>query len=136
MVDAVTSEYVYSGKRRKVLHLTNISDSTGESAVVKADISGLTFDSGSGAMVAPTYTTVDMIDYNIQGFTSVRLLWDHTTDDEIATLPAGSGCIDWNAYGGKKDPRSDGGTGDIILTTAGAVSGATYDITIYFRPKA
>jgi hypothetical protein len=132
MVDAVTSEYIFNGRRRKTLHLTNISDGTGEAAVVKADISALTFDRGT----VPTGSAVDMIDYNIQGFTSVRLLWDHTTDDEIATLPAGQGCIDWNAYGGKADPRSAGGTGDIVLTTAGAVSGATYDITIYFRPKA
>ena len=128
MVDSVTSEYIYNGKKRKVLHLTNISDSTGESAVAKADISTLTFHLGT----VPTYTTVQMIDYNIQGFTSVRLLWDHTTDDEIATLPAGQGCIDWYAFGGKTDPRTTGGTGDIVLTTAGAASGATYDITIYF----
>lgn len=130
MADAVTSEYVFSGRRRKVLHLTNISDSTGESAVVKADISGLSFGG-----VVPTYTTIDMIDYNIQGMASVRLLWDHTTDDEIATLPNGQGTIDFNAIGGKTDPRSTGGTGDIILTTNGQASGGTYDITIYFRGK-
>lgn len=132
MADAVTTEYIYNGKKRKVLHLTNICDGTGESAVAKADISTLTFNRGE----VPTYSTVDMIDYNIQGFTSVRLLWDHTTDDEIATLPAGQGCIDWYAYGGKTDPRTSGDTGDIKLTTAGNTSGATYDITIYFRPKA
>lgn len=132
MADAVTSEYVFSGRRRKVLHLTNISDGTGESAVVKADISTLTFNGN----VVPSYTTVDMIDYNIQGMSSVRLLWDHTTDDEIAVLPTGTGTIDFNAIGGKTDPRSTGGTGDIVLTTNGQVSGGTYDITIYFRPKA
>ena len=133
MVDAVTAEYLYSGQRRKVLHLTNISDASGESGVIKADISTLTFNNG----VVPTYTAVDMIDYNIQGFTSIRLFWDHTTDDEISILPAGGhGVIDWNAVGGKTDPRTAGGTGDILLTTAGAVAGATYDITIYFRPKA
>lgn len=131
MADAVTTEYVYNGRRRKVLHLTNISDSTGESAVVKADISALTFGG-----VVPTYTSIDMIDYNIQGMASVRLFWDHTTDDEIAILPAGQGTIDWNAIGGKTDPRTTGGTGDIVLTTNGQASGGTYNITIYFRPKA
>ena len=131
MVDTVTTEYIYSGKRRKMLHLTNISDGTGESAVIKADISALTFNLGE----APTGTAVDMIDYNIQGMSSVRLYWDHTTDDEIAILPTGVGTIDWNALGGKADPRTSGGTGDILLTTNGQVSGGTYDITIYFRPK-
>ena len=133
MADAVTAEYIYNGQRRKVLHLTNISDGTGESAVIKADISTLTF-AGNGTV--PTYTAVDMIDYNIQGMASVRLLWDHTTDDEIATLPTGVGTIHFEAVGGKVDPRTTGGAGDIVLTTNGQVSGGTYDITIYFRPKA
>jgi hypothetical protein len=132
MTDTVTAEYVYNGRRRKVLHLTNIRDGTGESAVVKADISELTFGNGE----VPSYTTIDMIDYQIQGMASVRLFWDHTTDDEIAILPAGQGTIDFNAIGGKTDPRSTGGTGDILLTTNGQESGGTYDLVIYFRPKA
>jgi len=132
MADTVTSEYIYDGERRKIIHLTNSSDGTGESAVAKVDLSAITFDHG----VTPTGSAVDGIEYNIQGFTSVSLDWDHTANDEIAILPTGSGFIDWNALGGKADPRSAGGTGDILLTTAGAVSGATYDITIYLRPKA
>lgn len=132
MADTVTTEYIFSGRRRKIIHLTGISDGTGESGVAKVDISALTFN-GS---VVPTYTTIDMIDFAIQGYTSIRLFWDHTTDDEIAILPAGVGTIHWSALGGKTDPRSSGGTGDILLTTAGHVSGATYDITLYFRPKA
>lgn len=133
MTDTVTAEYLFNGVKRKVLHLTNISDSTGESGVVKADISALTI--GSRPAVTPTGSVVDMIDYNIQGMSSVRLYWDHTTDDEIAILPAGNGTIDWNAVGGKADPRTSGGTGDILLTTNGQINGGTYDITIYFRPK-
>jgi len=132
MADTVTSEYVFDGERRKILHMTNISDGTGESGVVKVDLSNITFNHGT----VPTASAVDLIDYNIQGFASVRLYWDHTTDDEVAILPAGSGCLDWNALGGKVDPRSSGGTGDIILTTNGGASGATYDITVYLRPKA
>lgn len=132
MADTVTAEYIYNGKRRKILNLTGISDGTGEVSVAKADISTLTFYDG---VAVPTYTAVDMIDFAIQGFTSVRLFWDHTTDDEIAILPAGVGTVDWNALGGKVDPRTTGGTGDILLTSVGAVAGATYNITIYFRPK-
>jgi hypothetical protein len=114
------------------VHLTNISDGTGESGVVKVDLSAITFNNG----VVPTGSAVDLIDYNIQGFASVRLYWDHTTDDEIAILPAGTGTIDWYAHGGKTDPRTTGGTGDVLLTTNGGASGATYDITIHLRPKA
>lgn len=132
MADAVTVRYVYAGKRRHILNCQNISDGTGESAVIKADISTLTVANG---IQVPTYTAIDMIDYNIQGFASVRLLWDHTTDDLAAVLPAGVGTIHWWAEGGLVDPKSSGGTGDILLTTNGGASGSTYDITIFFRGK-
>jgi hypothetical protein len=35
--------------------------------------------------------------------------------------------------GVKADPRSSGGTGDLLLTTNGAVNGGTYDITLAVR---
>lgn len=133
MADTVTTEYVYSGYRRKLLHLTNVSDGTGESGVVKIDVSALTF---STQALVPTYVTVDWVAYNIQGMNSVRLYFDANTDDELAILPAGNGEIDFAAYGGKTDPKTTGTTGDVKLTTQGAVSGGTYDITIAFRPKA
>ena len=131
MADAVTSEYVYSGHRRKLLHLTNISDGTGESGVVKIDVSALTFNFGQ----VPTHVAIDMIEYDVQGMSSVRLFFDANTDDEAAIIPTGSGVIDFYPYGGKTDPRSTGTTGDVKLTTNGQVSGGTYDIRISFRPK-
>lgn len=130
MADAVTARTTYSG-RYVVRHLTNISDSTGESAVIKADVSTFTTRAG----VPATYFTVDKIVYDIQGFDGVRLYFDATTDDELALI-SGSGELDWSAFGGITDPKSAGTTGDIKLTTAGAASGATYDITLYLRPKA
>jgi hypothetical protein len=129
--DTVDTKVIHNG-RRYAVHCTNVSDSTGESAVAKIDISTLTNPNGKVC----TSFTIDRIEYNIQGFTSVRLFWDHTTDDEIAVLPAGAGVLDWSVLGGKADPASSGGTGDVLLTTAGAVSGATYDLTIIGRPKA
>ena len=131
MADTVTSEYVYDGERRKLLHITNVSDGTGESGVVKIDVSALTYDFGK----TPAHVTVDMIDYDIQGFTAVRLYFDATADDELAVLPAGQGTLDFAAYGGKTDPKSTGYTGDVKLTTDGEAADATYDIRIHFRPK-
>ena len=131
MADTVDSKVIHSG-RRYCVHLTNVSDGTGEVAVVKIDISGLTDPRGAVC----TKFSIDRIEYNIQGFTSVRLFWDHTTDDELAVLPAGAGMMDWSVGGGKADPASAGGSGDILLTTAGAAANATYDITIWGRPKA
>lgn len=132
MADTVTTEIIFNGRRRKIVHLTSVSDGTGETNVVKVDLSAITFNGGE----RPTYSVVDMIDYDIGGMDSVRLYWDHTADDVIAILPPGQGTVDWNALGGKVDPRSVGGTGNIILTTNGAEIGSTYNITFYIRPKA
>lgn len=125
MADSVDSLVLQSGGKHHIVRLTNISDGTGETSVAKVDISTLVKSDGT----VPTRTRVKEIFWNIQGFTSIRLYWDHTTDDEIAML-SGSGYLDLHAVGGLLDPASTGGTGDILLTTAGAVSGATYTILL------
>ena len=131
MADTVDALVVRNSPREYVVRLTNVSDATGESAVVKIDISTLT----GPQRIAPTAVSVQEISWKIQGFTSIRLFWDHTTDDEIAIL-SGNGYISYRESGGLMDPRTTGGTGDVLLTTAGAASAATYDITIAVRLKA
>lgn len=126
MTDTVDSKVVFAGNRRYVVRLTNISDGTGEADVVKVDVSTLIGPDGT----APTYTAIEEIQWSINGFTSVRLEWDATTDDEIAVLGTGNGYFNFRSAGSLVDPRSSGTTGDILLTTAGNVAGATYDITI------
>lgn len=131
MADTVDVATVFSGAYRQVVHLTNESDGTGESAVTKINISDKTNGNGTTA----TYSTIDYIEYAVHGFNYVVLEWDHTTNDEIAVL-RGSGVIDWRDVGGYTDPKSSGGTGDVLLTTDGGADGSSYDITIHYRPKA
>jgi len=130
MTDAVSSTVIADGQRNYIIKLTNISDGTGESAVTKIDISTLTGPDGSNA---PSNFAVKSIEYDVQGFSSVRLFFDATADDEMAVL-SGQGYFD---YSGAffNDPKSTGATGDIKLTTAGAVTGATYDITLALVKK-
>jgi len=136
MANTVDVKTLFNGRRTKVFHLYGVID-TAESDVAKIDIS--TFTTPLGAVA--TYTAVDKIEFSVSGAGFVTLEWDHTTDDEIAVL-AGQGCIDWTPMGGNIDPRTTGGTGDILLSTVGAtaaISGTniiTYDITIYVRMKA
>ena len=49
MADAVTSQTIQDGARHAVLKFTNVSDGTGESAVVKVDVSALSADPMSKA---------------------------------------------------------------------------------------
>lgn len=129
MTDTVDSIVVFSGTKRRVVRLTNISDGTGESGVVKVDKSTLTGPDGT----EPSKLVVEKIEFITDGM-QVRLYWDHTTDDEIAVLN-GVGLLDWTEAGGLVDPASAGGTGDILLTTSGHTSGDSYNITLWLRLK-
>lgn len=134
MATTTTVETVFNGLRKQAVHITGIqTDLTGESAVQKVDISALT----RKGQVA-TYSTIDCIEFKVSPGMYVLLEWDHTANDEIAYL-TGHEKLDWSSIGGKTDPQSAGGTGDILLTSAGAggalAAGDGYDITIYFRPK-
>ena len=126
MADTVTSQIIANGPRYHIVHLTNISDATGENLVTKVDIS--TLDLGNG--VAPTKVSVKEIQWSIQGFTSVQLYWEHTANDTMAVLAQGNGYSEFGMLGMLSDPASAGGTGDVLLSTSGAVSGATYNITL------
>ena len=136
--DVVTTNVVLNSKTHYIVHLTNISDGTGESTVTKVDKSTLVDMNG----VEPASLDIEQVEWNIQGFTSVRILWDHTTDD-VGLVLCASGYKDFGYLGhtaigvretsGLKDPRSAGGPGDILLTTNGGSSGATYDITLWLR---
>jgi hypothetical protein len=131
MADTVNTNVVHNGKRYYIVRLTNESDGTGESAVTKVDMSTLTDALGATA----TYSSIDRIEYSVNGFNYVTLYWDATTDDEIAVLK-GNGVIDVSLEGGMVDPKSTGATGDIKLTTDGGSDGSSYDITLWVRPKA
>jgi len=128
MADAVTTNVYFNqtaGTRRYGVHLTCVSDGTGESAVVKIDKSTLKNAFG----VEPSILKVASIRWSVQGFSYVKLLTDHTTDDTLFLL-AGAGYDNFENASYLPDPNSVGGTGDLLLTSAGAASGAIYDITI------
>lgn len=127
MADTVNVQTVFTG-RKHVLHLTNESDGTGESAVTKLDISGLTAPSGG----APTSVTLLEARWAVNSFNYVVLEWDHTTNDEMLVC-SGNDYASFEGMGGLHDPGSTGGTGDVVLTTDGGADGASYDITLVFK---
>lgn len=132
MTDAVDTLALISGQNRRIIRINNVSDGTGESAVIKLDKSAFV---GPDGVSEPGKLVLEEVQWSIQGFSSVRLFWDHTTDDEICVLGTGNGYFNYKSIGGLVDPASSGQTGDLLLTTAGAISGATYDITLVIRFK-
>lgn len=122
MADAVASQTLMDGPRNAVMKFTNVSDGTGESAVLKVDVSAL-----SGA---PSEVRIDRVHFATAGM-SVRILWDATTDVDALLIPIDqSGCFDFTGFGGLKNNSGAGKTGDIMFTTIGHTAGDIYTIVL------
>ena len=119
------------GFRKVILHLTGICTTIGanydEDSVIKLDISELRTPTGAVC----TRTVVEKIKWTVDGFKNASLYWDRSPNDIIAVLPAGHG----KSHGDLVDNCDGGGSGNIVLSTIGAMDGAAYDITISIRLK-
>ena len=124
MVDTVTNRTLHDGPRNAVVLLTNSSDGTGESAVLKVDVSGLNALTGQ----ACTGVNIRRVRYNTFGM-AVNLLWDATADVTFAILQ-GDGVFDCTGFGGISNNSGAGKTGDIVLTTVGHTLGDTYTLIL------
>jgi hypothetical protein len=137
MADTVTVRTLHDSKRQIVVLMTNVSDSTGETAITKVDKSALVSASG----IEPVSLDIERVYASVSGFTHVQLLWDHNTDDQAIILPTGSSVFEFDDKLDDarapilSDPRSTGGTGDVLLTTAGASATARYTIELWLRKQ-
>lgn len=123
MADAVTQQTLVDGERNVVMKFTNVSDGTGEAAVLKVDVSTL-----SGA---PSRVRIDRVDYDISGM-AVNILWDATADATGLVL-AGHGTLDFSCFGGLQNDAGAGVTGDILFTTIGHSANDTYSIVLHMK---
>lgn len=123
MADTVTSQTLVDGPKWVIQKFTNSSDGTGESAVLKVDVSALT----------PTATTVSIEEvwYSVNGMV-LTMLWDATTDVRILDL-SGDGRLDFTSFGGLTNNAGTGITGDVLFTTAGHSAGDSYSIVLKMR---
>jgi hypothetical protein len=127
MADAVTSQTILDGERLFIGKFTNISDSTGETGVVKIDVSALNPNSFG---LACTSVKINKIWAQTQGM-SVDILWDASTDLICETIPENQFYfMDYSSFGGFPNNAGSGKTGDVLFTTIGAASGDRYTITI------
>ncbi|MHA1962358.1 MAG: hypothetical protein ACW99U_19310 [Candidatus Thorarchaeota archaeon] len=156
MADAVTLRYIYPpnweghiagdgallgrdghqgmGQRRYILHLTNISDGTGETNVPKWVPGEHPCSDGKMAL----RSVVEWIEYDIFGM-DVTLYWDRMPGPITMTrFPGGATTTSGKIRGPLHDPGTgDGldGDGRILLSTTNAASGDSYDLRICIRPK-
>ena len=128
MADTLSTKTLIDGDRNVVISFGSQSDGTGESDAVKVDLSALNANSDGRSAVK---LTTDIVSYTVSGYNFVTLEYDRGTDQMIAELK-GSGVLFFP--GGKVDAGS-AGTGDVVLTTNGAISGASYHIVWHGRKK-
>lgn len=131
MADAVTSQTLIDQDRVAIMKFTNISDGTGESAVLKVDVSALSAPAGkvcSGVSIVRIYASTEGM--------GVDVLWDATTDVIAITLgPNQFYEYGFDDFGGIWNNSGAGKTGDIRFTTIGASSGDRYTIILYMTKQ-
>jgi hypothetical protein len=128
MADAVTTQTIEDGPRNLVMKFTNVSDSTGESEVVKVDVSDLSTQPRTGAAcTSVTVTGIQFSTYNM----SVSIFLDATANVLLTTLPENySDTLDFSDFTGIPNNAGTGVSGDILFTTNGAAAGDTYMIIL------
>jgi hypothetical protein len=127
MADAVTTQTIIDGERNCVMKFTNVSDGSGESAVVKVDVSALTANSEGTSC---SEVRVMRISHAIVGM-SVQLFLNASTNVLLVELAESSnGHMDFKDFGGLPNNAGSGKDGDILFTTKGHSSGDTYSVTL------
>jgi len=123
MADAVTSQTLVDNDRTAIMKFTNISDGTGESAVLKVDVSALNPSASGKTCTKVTVTKIYIANHGME----VRMLWDATTDVPFyLSSPGATQTLDMTGFGGITNNGGTGSTGDIVFSTADASSGDTY----------
>ena len=126
MADAVATQILVDDTRRAVFKFTNISDGTGETGVVKVDVSALATYQGSPC----TSVAIQRVDAITIGM-GLNMLWDATTDVVILTMGENDFfTFDFSRFGGLTNNAGTGKTGDILFTTVGAGSGDKYTVVM------
>jgi hypothetical protein len=127
MADAVTSQIILDGERLFIGKFTNISDSGGETAVIKIDVSALAASASGNACNG---VKINKIWAQTIGM-SVDILWDATTDLICETIPENQFYLmDYSSFGGLPNNAGTGKTGDVLFSTVGAAAGDRYTIII------
>lgn len=127
MADAVASQTILDGERLFIAKFTNISDGTGETGVVKIDVSTLRSSASGNACNGVKLNKIFGTTHGLQ----VRILWDATTDVLAWQIPQNSNYLmDLSSFGGIPNNAGTGVTGDVLFTTTDATAGDMYTIVL------
>jgi len=127
MADAVTSQTILDGERLFIAKYTNISDGTGETGVVKVDVSTLNPNAFGYACNGVKINKIWSTTHGME----VRILFDATTDTFAWMIPQNTNYLmDFSTFGGIPSNAGAGVTGDVLFTTSDASAGDMYTIVL------
>jgi len=127
MADAVASQTLLDGERLFIAKFTNISDGTGETAVVKIDVTTLARNAFN---LACNGVKINKIWATTHGM-EVRILWDASTDVFAWLVPQNTNyLLDFSSFGGLNNNGGTGVNGNVLFTTADASAGDMYTIVL------
>lgn len=122
MADAVATQVLVNNPARLVLKFTNVSDGTGEAAVLKVDVS--TYGC-AGVVINKLYASTFGM--------GVDILWDATADVLCWHVPADTTySMDFSPFS-LVNNAGTGKTGDVMFTTVGHTAGDRYSIILDMR---
>jgi len=125
MADTVLNTTVFDGAKKLITHYNNVSDSSGGSTKI-VDVSELTSNNGKTCKTV----RLNKVSFNVSVTApadAVRLLWDATTDVTFQTL-AGEMAFDYSDFGGLKNTKASGYSGDVNLTLPACTAGDTVTV--------
>ena len=125
MADTVLNTTVFDGAKKLITHYNNVSDSSGGSTKI-VDVSELNSNNGKTCKTV----RLNKVSFNVSVTApadAVRLLWDATTDVAFQTL-AGEMAFDYSDFGGLKNTKASGYSGDVNLTLPACTSGDTVTV--------
>jgi hypothetical protein len=125
MADTVLNTTVFDGAKKLITHYNNVSDSSGGSTKI-VDVSALASNNGKTCKTV----RLNKVSFNVSVTApadAVRLLWDATTDVAFQTL-AGEMAFDYSDFGGLKNTKASGYSGDVNLTLPACTAGDTVTV--------
>ena len=127
MADAVSTQTLLDGDRLVIQKFTNLSDGTGETSVVKVDVSTLAKNTYGHACNGVKINRIWSTTHGMQ----VRILFDADVNTFGWIIPQNSNYLmDFSSFGGLTNNAGAGTTGDILFTTQDASAGDSYAIVL------
>ena len=115
MADVVASQTLLDGERLFIGKFTNISDGTGETNVVKVDVSTLAKNAAGNACTGVKINKIWISTHGLE----IRVLWEATSPVVAWIIPQNNIYeIDFSSFGGLTNNAGAGVTGDISFTTS------------------